>query len=283
MRPQCLIRRVTRLTALLSKKTVCAHLDRYFTRISFFSETTFQKRFCIGTIALKTNKLLKIEGGSQQKLSQLEQFERSTIGDQHSESLIQAFFRKYYGPILLKPLTKVLVAILFIAYIAFSVWGVLTMPNGLEPSKLVHNEHHARHFLTKKESWNDGLPLQVLVANAPNITNQLDRIKLYDMVRSLENTKHTLDSRFTMFWLKEYDRWLNDTERTITKDDPAPYSSESIKKWLQQLSNSAYWNSCLQWGNETNEEDPMRLKSFRFTVNLHRRTCLLLYKISTLA
>lgn len=154
--------------------------------------------------------------------------------------LIQNFFRNHYGPILLKPLSKLFVAVLFAAYLTFSIWGVITMPMGLNFEDLVPESHHTHHWVVENLRHADGSPMQILVNNPPDLTEANNRIALYSMVKNLENTEHTLDERYTMFWLKEYEQWL-------MNDNVSTYYPESVKLWLYSLSHPAYWKSCIEF------------------------------------
>lgn len=54
----------------------------------------------------------------------------------------------------------------------------MTMNHGLRPEKLVSQDHYAYDFLWSDRYWSSGLPLQVLVNNAPDLTVYENRQKV---------------------------------------------------------------------------------------------------------
>lgn len=203
-------------------------------------------------------------------VTRLQHFEHQQETD-HELSFVQKIFRKYYGPVLLQPITKALAVGLFIVYLILAIWGTLLMPSGLQPEKLVSKNHYVYHYLYSYNYWKDGLPLQILLNNPPNISLYEERRKVFAMVAQLENTKHTMDERFTMFWMKEYQRHLNESG---FQDSPnaIAYSASHIKSWIGASSGGSYWESCIRWGNESAGEDPNAILAFRFTVSTAFRT-----------
>lgn len=205
------------------------------------------------------NKLVHKESNDDDdcKVSSTEaRFEYPVTDDDGNVSLIQNFFRNYYGPILLKPVTKFFVAGLFATYLTFSIWGVLTMPNGLKTEELIPETHYSQHWMVENLQHSEGMPMQILVNNPPDLTTPKNRVSLYEMVKSFENTAHTLDERYTMFWLEEYERWIKGG------DNSSAYKPESVKLWLVSLSHPAYWKSCIEFTKDNRSD----IRSFRFSV-----------------
>lgn len=196
---------------------------------------------------------------------QIGHFEHHQHSD-HGLTLVQTFFRNYFGPVLLHRVTKIFVALLFIVYLALSIWGSILMNNGLQPDKLVPKNHYVHKFLLADLYWNDGLPLQILLNNPPNISIYENRRKIYAMVENFENTEHTMDSSYTMLWMREYELWLNSTG-FVDSPKATEFNPENIKQWLKFTGSYEYWKSCIEWGNASKGEDPMKMKAFRFSVS----------------
>lgn len=193
--------------------------------------------------------------------SKMERFEHHQTTD-HELSMVQTVFRKYYGPTLLKPVTKVLVSLLFVLYLILSIWGTLLMPSGLQPEKLVDKDHYVHKYLFSDSYVKNGAPLQILFNKPPNLSIYAEREKVFRMISRLENTNYTMDDRYTVFWMKEYEMFLNETKATFRD-----YSSNGIKTWINSTASRTYWDSCIRWDNGNRDADAAEMKAFRFQVS----------------
>uniref|UniRef100_A0A915KAA6 Patched family protein n=1 Tax=Romanomermis culicivorax TaxID=13658 RepID=A0A915KAA6_ROMCU len=115
--------------------------------------------------------------------------------------------------------------------------------------------------------WKTGMPMQILVNNPHNISIYETRQQIFAMVRSFEDTDHTMNSNSTMLFLREYTMWL---EERGFKDSPnaTQYSGYNIKYWLRATGSRTFWESQIQWGNESLGQDPYEIIAFRFAVGL---------------
>lgn len=68
------------------------------------------------------------------------------------------FFKNYYGPFLMKPITKLCVLFIFVVYMGISILGCLNITEGLPPKLLVlENYYSARYYdMMDQTFWTQG-------------------------------------------------------------------------------------------------------------------------------
>lgn len=183
------------------------------------------------------------------------------------EPLLNTFFRKYYGPFLMNPITKVGVILSFIAYLAISFYGCYRIKDGLQPDKLVLRSHFVhKYFDMMDDFWAEGMQAHIVVNNPPNLTIGENREKILNMVTRFENTSHTLASNATLFFLREYMVYLDSFKAKIT--NTTEYWEDKFQNWLSYTGGRSLWITDIKFGMPHLGEDPNEMKAFRFQVGI---------------
>jgi len=178
---------------------------------------------------------------------------------------LNRFFRNFYGPFLMHPVTKVCVGVIFLVYLAISFWGCWIIKDGLQPQKLVLRSHYLhKYFELMDDFWHEGMQAHIIVNNPPNLTIAQNRSKMFDIVHAFEDTDHSLASNATLFFLKEYVTYL--TDLGVKQDDTKEIWVEQLKIWLQYTGGRPFWDTDIRWGDKSKGEDPDALMVFRFQV-----------------
>uniref|UniRef100_A0A915HVW1 SSD domain-containing protein n=1 Tax=Romanomermis culicivorax TaxID=13658 RepID=A0A915HVW1_ROMCU len=167
---------------------------------------------------------------------------------QHKDPLLNRFFRHYYGPFLMHPATKFGIVIVFFLYLAVSFYGCYIIQEGLQPQKLVLRSHYLhKYFQMMDDFWAEGMQAHIVVNNPPNLTSVLNRRRIFEMVASFENTSHSLASNATLFFLKEYTRYLTDLR--VRRDDTKEIWEDKLKIWLRFTGGRPFWETDIRWGD----------------------------------
>lgn len=87
------------------------------------------------------------------------------------------------------------------------------------------------------------------------------------MLRSFENTNHTMGSAYTMFFLREYSDWVRSRFGEEDHSNSTHFGMADLKFWVGQTGSRLLWMSDMQWGNVSMNESAIWLKAFRFSVN----------------
>ncbi len=191
-----------------------------------------------------------------------------TSTQEHSASA--SFFRNYYGPLLLHPVTKALALLLLLLYLAISIWGCTQVVQGLKYTALVRSDHYfLEYFKVEKEYMKSpGFQAEIVFSHPPNMTIVENRAKVSKIVEEFENSSFTSGEEGTQFWLRAYKNFLTQTD-SINVPDARHIWENGV--WAFCQSNAFYqtWSQDVAW-NYANDSDRRSIKAFRFRVELPR-------------
>ncbi|VDK43141.1 unnamed protein product [Anisakis simplex] len=182
--------------------------------------------------------------------------------DEQRLRFMRRFFVHTYGPFIVRSEIRLLVIIAYILFIAFAIIGCLNFKEGLDPKKLIANNHYmAAYFEDLKEFWVCGPQLHVALLNAPNFSDPIQREKMMAVVQAFENTEHTLGREGTVFFFLEYLNYLDDVNAELENTDKLWNSK--LRTWLKYTGGSNQWTADIKF-NQTDHS----IESFRFQIAL---------------
>lgn len=184
-------------------------------------------------------------------------------GEESDMNFVQKMFHKYYVPVLLHPMTKVLALLLFIAYLGFAGWGCAVMGNGLQPEKLFLKGHYSIDFAKDYYIWDTGTPIQVVVSNPANVTTTDGRKRMLELAAAFESTRHSMGPSGTIYWLREFMRYLNNSRRLEIEDTQEQWCGV-LHEWLS-IDTRGMWRESIKWGNESTDHG-CDILAFRFMI-----------------
>lgn len=83
---------------------------------------------------------------------------------------VSRFFRQYYGPFIIHPMTRVVAIITWMLYVIGAIVGLFYIREGLNPQNLVPKDHYIYDFFEHStDFYNVGPQLHVLVESPPDI------------------------------------------------------------------------------------------------------------------
>eukprot|EP00058_Branchiostoma_floridae_P003511 XP_002588999.1 hypothetical protein BRAFLDRAFT_87471 [Branchiostoma floridae] len=154
--------------------------------------------------------------------------------DQGSERdhVFMLFFKKYFGPFVTTVFVKVVVIILFLGYLAVSIWGCTQLREGLRLQSLGDDNSYIVKFYDLEDEYfkTYGPRVMVTLTEEVDYSNLTVQQQISDTLQEFENSEYTYGSNDTESWLNVYKTYLQehpllpetpDTERfvTILKDD----------------------------------------------------------------
>jgi hypothetical protein len=104
--------------------------------------------------------------------------------------------------------------------------------------------------------------LQIVVNNAPDLTNPKERSMLKSMIYDFANTRHTVGNESVQFWMLEMERYYQ-TELGINVTDQAFYG---LARHYFAAKSTEIWPEDVKWGEGQN--GTAFIKAFRFIVGL---------------
>ncbi|TKR89719.1 hypothetical protein L596_013778 [Steinernema carpocapsae] len=126
------------------------------------------------------------------------------------ETFVNKLFREIYGPYLLAPATKIGVLAVYLVYISFAILGCVQVQEGLNPKTLVRRSFYLSDFyqLIDETFWEEGLQMQVVVNNPPDLFDPEQRARFANMMSQFENTPYTMNHNATMIWINAFETKL---------------------------------------------------------------------------
>uniref|UniRef100_A0AC35TW28 SSD domain-containing protein n=1 Tax=Rhabditophanes sp. KR3021 TaxID=114890 RepID=A0AC35TW28_9BILA len=180
------------------------------------------------------------------------------------DSIPAAFFRNYFGPILMMPLVRVMSCVWFVVYMAISIYGCLQLREGLEPVNLLVEDSYAiPHYRNlEKFFWHYGAPVQIVVNNPPDLRNPLERKRIHEMIHDFANTRHTIGDDSVQFWMNEMEKYYKVEVDQEMNDD---YFYSYAQHYIAAKSNE-YWPEDIKW--KINSDGTANISAFRFIVGM---------------
>ncbi|GMT10222.1 hypothetical protein PFISCL1PPCAC_1519, partial [Pristionchus fissidentatus] len=206
------------------------------------------------------------------------------------ETLVNKLFREMIGPFLLERTTQLCAGLIYLIYFLVAVAGVLQIREGLNPKFLVRESFYLADFykLIDETLWQEGLQMQVVVNNPPDLFSKEGREGIDRLISSFEGTYYTMAHNATMLWLTAYDRYLEDQLKDVLIPKPTNSSEwyQRCREWLVIAGGRTLWEKDTVW---TQAEDHHQLVAFRFQVGLrnyrtptdHTESCKLMRGIAS--
>ncbi|KAI6185612.1 SSD domain-containing protein [Aphelenchoides besseyi] len=181
----------------------------------------------------------------------------------------------------------------YLMYISIGLWGLSGIQEGLNPRNLVRSSFYLSDFYTLIDEtfWQEGLQMQVVVNNPPDLFEKSGRDAFRRLMSAFEGTEYTMEHNATMIWWDAFESKLDEDESFF--NETRPQSSQEYYKrcreWLLTAGGRKLWELDMDWGqNESNPQSYYHLKAFRFQVGLrnyrtptqHTEGCRLMRQIS---
>ncbi|CAI4223427.1 unnamed protein product [Auanema sp. JU1783] len=220
-----------------------------------------------------------------------DKLEKDQSGDDSPKTLVNKLFRNIIGPFVLERSTQICALLLYLLYIGLAIFGCLNMQEGLDPKFLVRESFYLSNFysLIKETFWLEGLQMQVVVNNPPDLFDPVKRAQFQSMLDDFEDTDYTMAENATMIWLKAYEYHLDKELRELNIQKPNSSSEwyERCRDWLLIAGGRRLWEMDMVWGKT--QEEFYDLKAFRFQLGLrnyanptdHTNSCKLMREIAS--
>uniref|UniRef100_A0A7E4W7I1 SSD domain-containing protein n=1 Tax=Panagrellus redivivus TaxID=6233 RepID=A0A7E4W7I1_PANRE len=183
-----------------------------------------------------------------------------------SHGFMGQFFRRYYVNWLLDWRTKSVIFVLFIIYIGLSIYGLVTMEQGLDYDKLLlKTDPLVRTLNVEIELFHGGDQIEIAIVKAPNMTEPRNREWIESVIQEFEAVEYSIGPKATQAWTREYAKYSNQTGAFLT-DDHFSWV-RGVYEWSQLFAFYKLWSQDFVWENE-NDLDALVLKSFRFRIGV---------------
>ncbi|XP_032090924.1 patched domain-containing protein 3 [Thamnophis elegans] len=153
------------------------------------------------------------------------------------------FFRKYYGPFLMHTWTKVVVVILYVTYLATSLYGCFKLKEGIDLRNVATDDSYIIPYYNLEDQYLStyGPRVMVIVTTSVAYWNLTVRDEIENCLNILENGYY-VDKNFSESWLRIYENIaksmsldLNDHDVFI-KNLPALFRVDPNSQWNINMS-----------------------------------------------
>ncbi|CAH1781995.1 unnamed protein product [Owenia fusiformis] len=128
------------------------------------------------------------------------------------------FFKTYFGPVLMKPISKVLVILIFLGYLGVAIWGVFNLKEGLELKNLAPDNSYAASFYQHEDTYFNsiyGLRLQVAITQPLDYWNISSLGQLDTLIDDLKQSKWLFTNETLIEnWISDFSNYLEITRQT---------------------------------------------------------------------
>ncbi|CAP33324.2 Protein CBG14920 [Caenorhabditis briggsae] len=185
-----------------------------------------------------------------------------------------SFFRNWYAPVLMQPWIRAIAGLWYLIYLALSIYGCSHLKEGLEPANLLVDDSYATpHYrVLERHYWHYGASLQIVVNNAPDFRNPVERINMDKMASTFANSKVSIGDEGVQFWLREMQ--VSEDVHKITYDDEVTFHRHQCHhiRFYDQAAKYIYsdmsqpWVVDVVWGRNNQSEHV--IKSYRFMIGM---------------
>ncbi|KAK6021823.1 hypothetical protein OSTOST_12497, partial [Ostertagia ostertagi] len=176
-------------------------------------------------------------------------------------------FRSYYVPFLLDLRTKIAVAILFIAYLVVSIYGITVMEQGLDYDKLLLQTDPLVEAFAREIGFSPQRDqIEIAIKKAPDMSVAENRERIEQIAQKFEQISYSNGPKSTSLWLREYLKYANLTGSFLNDDRESWVIG--VYEWSQLFAFYKLWSQDFVWANHS-DYDHLSLVSFRFRIGIH--------------
>ncbi|XP_038147040.1 patched domain-containing protein 3-like [Cyprinodon tularosa] len=162
---------------------------------------------------------------SEKSIDQTQIYDFCCMGGSYDEqtgaekkTVVSNFFKDYYGPFLMKPWVKCVVLIIYLAYLATSIFGCFHIRQGTELYDLAADKSHVTRFNIKERQYfyEYGPSVMVIVKDDMAYWDKSKRSQLQGCLEDFKEL-HFVDREFYTSWLDSYISYSQ--EKNLNIDD----------------------------------------------------------------
>ncbi|TRY58512.1 hypothetical protein DNTS_004925, partial [Danionella cerebrum] len=133
---------------------------------------------------------------------------------------IEHFFKYYYGPFLTKPWSKVCVIVLFLGYLAGSIYGCFQLQEGIDMRNLAADDSYViRYYDTQREFFSRyGPNVMVAVTEEFRYWDEKSRDELNLCVKEMHNLSY-VDATLSIPWFDLYRKFAQGKNITLHEEN----------------------------------------------------------------
>ena len=180
-----------------------SRLSAYFMYVSYVcldDRSSLHKIFCVGGDPI-------MDTGTTTDLDLREQEERLTVPQ------LSVFLGSSYAELLLQTPTKITVLVLYVAYLGCSIWGCVTLEEGLQLQNLAPDDSYLVPFYESYDPYFSsqwGPRTMVALTKTLDYSNSEISQQVHDTVKAFQTNQYFVDqNELTSSWLRDFEIYLD--------------------------------------------------------------------------
>jgi predicted RND superfamily exporter protein len=166
------------------------------------------------------------------------------------EHLAANIIRRYYGPLLIKKPVKIVVIVMFAAYLAVSLYGCTQVKEGLEMHKLARDDSDTHTFYKRDSEYfvEYGPQVMFIKTKTANYSDKAVQTELDNAITEAISSRYVGSSsgHKVTWWLHDYLSYLNRTRGTADVDETTFMSA--LRQELLQAPQYRQYNQDIRFG-----------------------------------
>lgn len=154
----------------------------------------------------------------------------------NKEHCLMAYFRDHVAPTLNLWPIKVLVVVVFLAYVAGACYGITVIEEGLERRKLSRSDSYSVEFYDREDFYFREFPyrIQVIISGEMNYSDPVVQAQVENLTRTFENTTYISSPLYTESWLRSFVGYIhrNQDYLNVTIDTEEEFIKTLKELWL---------------------------------------------------
>ncbi|XP_023243351.1 patched domain-containing protein 3-like [Centruroides sculpturatus] len=158
----------------------------------------------------------------------------SQLKHQQDEEFFMKIFRKHFGKLFSYSLVNIVIVVVYFINLGVSVWGTLSIRQGLDWHKLYPNDSTISEStrIMYKYFGEYAFPVHIIINQTVDYSDKNVQQKIDTMMRNFESHPQIGDSRTTVSWLKYYKEFQ---EHPVSKYSLGGYNLSNKKDFLEGL------------------------------------------------
>ncbi|XP_078576017.1 patched domain-containing protein 3-like [Branchiostoma floridae x Branchiostoma japonicum] len=161
----------------------------------------------------------------------------------NKDPLLNRLLYNYLVPFILKPWSKLVIFLLYAAYLGVAIWGCLQIRIGLQYQNVVADDSHVRGYYDAEETHFQkyGRKVDIFVTEPQEYWTidvqqaLLDKLKAFDQSQYFYDTSETSE-----VWLRDYLRFLNQTGNSHAATNKTSFLQILISQFLPTVGREYY-------------------------------------------
>ncbi|XP_037941334.1 patched domain-containing protein 3-like [Teleopsis dalmanni] len=154
----------------------------------------------------------------------------------NKDHMFMAFFKDNLASVINNKWCKMLIILIFAAYLGGACYGITQIKEGLERRKLSSADSYSVEFFDREDDYYREFPyrMQVIITGDLNYSDPMVQYQIEELTRNLENTSYVFSSLYTESWIRSFLSFVdrNNDYLNLTIESEQDFIDAVKEHWL---------------------------------------------------